>query len=118
MKIIKGVTVLRESIDSDREKVILSGLVINKSRVPVLLNFDATKRIGFADGLRFFNNEAVMDFHLMDDVEPKGMFPSVGFRSLKFNDTSDFIRIIRESELICIGLCNSENTDPNIKPIS
>lgn len=110
---IKTFTVLTDGVDSQGDRIILSGIKKPES-VFILDNFDQSKPIGKSKNIINNGSELIVTADLPENT--KGMYPAIGFQMLK-SEIINGVREIQECKLFCVGLSASPNVDPNIPPI-
>lgn len=104
---VKKFTVLRyNQIDSTGDTFAPGSIVVRPGKkIPVLHNFDQTKVIGFVSKVENVGDEMICTAELT--IDPKGLFPAVGFR----------VEEDKTKRLFAIGLSETRNVDPEINPL-
>lgn len=99
-------------LDSDNE-IFQKGSLIFENPVPVLENFNPSEIIGLVNIIEK-NNGLYADFSKIPWL--KGLFPAIGFQETKVK-VSLYDSICISGKIFAIGVSNSTNIDPEIKPI-
>lgn len=92
----------------DQDTKLLDALAIPDS-VPVLIDFNHDKMIGMAYP-KITEGKLYASFELIGDYS--GLYPAIGYKILKTEGG-----IVKEGQLVYIGLCTQQNTDTSIPRI-
>lgn len=109
-------TVLTNNVDSMGD-IVLPGAYKTTVIEPIKMldHFDMTKQIGIVTSLKQEGDRVIAT--AMVDYDLKGLYPAIGFQAIKSEPNAHGGLNFTEIKLLCVGVSNSPNADPNIKPI-
>jgi hypothetical protein len=104
-------------LDSDNDRIISEGLKLKDPATKVFKNFNYSELLGHASNLEIKDGKLKATVKFKDGFDPVGKYPAMGFNILKYRIEGE-VRVIEEFKLWCIGICDTENADKTVPPIT
>jgi len=113
---IKNIIIEKGQVDTDKTKVIVSGICFPKYPIKVISNFDSRQVLGVAEvSLDHYDGTLVADLFLKDG-DYNSFYPAIGFSCLKGEQKGEIFEV-QEMKLYTVGICSSPNADRSIRTI-